>query len=357
MPDRPMRRLPRRPTVLAAALVAGGCLGAPWAAAPPAPNAPEPPGATAPAREPHIFVRATMGGAGRITICAENEDAARRAAAAAFARLDEIELALSDYREDSEAATLAARPGRWHAASPTLAAAIEASRRVGEASDGRFDVTVGPLTRLWRDARRRGTPPDAAAIAAARRSVGWDLLGMRRVDGRLEIRFETSGMALDFGGIGKGFGADEALAVLAAQGCPAAIVDLGGDIAIGAAPQGRGGWRIAIARPGGGPAEILELAECGIATSGDREQHLAIGDDRHSHLLDPRSGVAANHAPTATVVARSAAIADALATAISLLEPAEAARLVERLDAAAIVATAERELWRSGRVPPRASPP
>jgi thiamine biosynthesis lipoprotein len=309
------------------------------------------PAAVPTARPPHTFLRATMGGSGRITICTEDADAARAAAAAAFDRLDEIEQSLSDYREDSEVVRLASMPGTWHRTSDILAAAIEVSRLVGEASGGRFDVTVGPLSRLWREARRRGTPPDESEIAAVRQRVGWALLEMRQERGAMEIRFAVPGMSLDFGGIGKGFGADEALAVLAARGCPAAIVDLGGDIAIGAPPQGRRGWRIAIARPGGEP-EILELAECGIATSGDREQHLAVGGDRYSHLLDPRSGVAANHAPTATAVARTAAIADGLATAISLLDEADAARLVERLDAWAVVESAEREIWRSGHPPP-----
>lgn len=308
----------------------------------------------------HTFTRGVMGGSGRITICSDDEAAARAAAAAAFARLDEIEAALSDYRSDSEIARLAREPFRWHTASGTLAAAVRAAKALSEASGGRFDPTLGPLSRLWRDARRSGVLPSDEAIAEARARCGWHLLELRQSDRGLEIKFLAAGMGLDFGGIGKGLAADEALAVLRSLGMAAAIVDLGGDIAVGAAPRGSRGWRVALVGSPAGSSSgscdealppMLELAECGIATSGDQQQHLAIGGDRLSHLLDPASGSPANHAPTVTVVARNAAAADGLATAISLLDASQAAAAAERLGAWARVRTADGQVWHAGSLP------
>lgn len=299
----------------------------------------------------HSFIRGVMGGSGRITICSEDEAAARAAAAKAFARLDEIDAALSDHRSDSEIARLSQEPFRWHAASAALAQALRAAKSVGEASGGRFDPTLGPLSRLWREARRSGIPPCPEAIAEARSRCGWHLLELRESDQGLEVKFLAAGMGLDFGGIGKGLGADEALAVLRAHGMASAIVDLGGDIAVGAAPRGANGWRISLLSHADAESAVLELAECGIATSGDREQHLAIGGDRLSHLLDPASGEPSNHSPTVTVVARNAANADGLATAISLLDASQAVAAAERLGAWALVRAADGTVWQAGALP------
>ena len=117
--------------------------------------------------------------------------------------------------------------------------------------------------------------------------------------------------------------------ILADHGCGAAMIDLGGDIALGDPPPDREGWRIQLpAEPPTGELssqnaastpEIRTLHHCGVATSGDAFQHLEIDGHRFSHIVDPRTGQATTHSLTVTVIAKNAMIADGLASAVSVL--------------------------------------
>ena len=120
---------------------------------------------------------------------------------------------------------------------------------------------------------------------------------------------------LDFGGIGKGFAADEALAVLHAHGLPRSMVEIGGDLAMGDRPPGKAGW--AVASPS--HSRLIVQRHSGLATSGSSEQHLDIGERRLSHVLDPRTGAPVEDRAAYTVQAPSAAEADALASAACVL--------------------------------------
>jgi thiamine biosynthesis lipoprotein len=206
------------------------------------------------------------------------------------------------------------------------------SAELAAASDGAFDVTIGPLVRLWRDARRNGRLPDAEALRAARELVDPRLLVLD-AEART-VALERRGMQLDLGAIGKGFAADEALASLRAAGAPRALVQLGGDIALGDAPPGKPGWTIdaeaAVGLPLDQEGRLGPLARCGISVSGDTEQFVEIGGTRYSHVVDPRTGLGLTSGLAATVIAPDATTSDALATAVSVLGAERGALLVER---------------------------
>jgi thiamine biosynthesis lipoprotein len=180
---------------------------------------------------------------------------------------------------------------------------LRAAVAVSEASDGAFDVTVGPLVALWRAARATGRLPDAAALEAARAKVGWRKLEVR--GNHVEL---APGMRLDLGGIGKGYAADAALATLRARGVERALVDIGGDLALGEGP-----WTVRVA------GEPRELERCGVAASGDTERFVEVDGVRYSHLLDPRTGLGLTHGIEVTVIAPTATEADAWASAASVL--------------------------------------
>ena len=130
-------------------------------------------------------------------------------------------------------------------------------------------------------------------------------------------------MELDFGGIGKGLAVDDAMEVLRSRGLSRSLVTLGGDLATGDPPPGQNGWRVA--RPAGQP--LLILVNAGVATSGAGEQHLQSGGRRLSHLLDPRTGEAIPEHADVTVVASSAALADAWASVAAVVGCEEAQKL------------------------------
>jgi FAD:protein FMN transferase len=273
--------------------------------------------AKAPERlERHEYSRAVMGTEARLVIHARGEREARAAAEAAFARIAALEQALSDWRETSELSAVGrASGGPPVPVSGDLFAVLSRAIAVAEASGGAFDPTVGPLVLRWREARRTGVLPPAAELESARALVGWRLVELSDGPPRT-ARLARPGMRLDLGGIGKGFAAQEALAVLASRGLPRALVALSGDVVCGDPPPGREAWDVAI----GAGGETVPLARAAISTSGDAEQFVQIGGVRYSHVVDPRTGLGLTGSAWVTVSAPDGATADALATAVSVLK-------------------------------------
>lgn len=274
-----------------------------------------------------------MGVEARVVLHAPDAATAWHAARAAFDRIAELDSVMSDYRPDSELMRVCADGGTGgRAISADLHRVLRRAGEISAASGGAFDVTVGPLTRLWRDARRAGALPEPASIADAMHRAGYEHLVV--ADTTPAIEFLLPGMLLDLGGIGKGFAADEALAVLAAAGHARSLVDIGGDIAFGDAPPGEAGWPVTSAAE---PARLLRLANCGIATSGDTEQFVEIGGIRYSHIVDPATGAGLTNRLAVTVIAADATTADALASAVSVLGLRRGRALVEQIEGASVI--------------------
>lgn len=266
------------------------------------------------------FVAPHMGTLFRIVLFAADETDARAAATAAFARVGELNRLMSDYDPQSELMRLERQPaGTAVVVSAELFDVLQRSQRLAAASDGAFDVTLGPVVRLWREARRTRRRPTDSERDAARRTVGHEKL---RLDpAKRTVTLLAPGMQLDLGGIAKGFAADEALAVLHRLGFAQAMVAASGDLALGDAPPGAPGWKVEIApfkQPLPEPL-VLVAANVGISTSGDTEQFVEIGGVRYSHIVDPATALGLTAPVAVTVIARNAAQADSLATAGSVL--------------------------------------
>lgn len=248
----------------------------------------------------------------RVTVVVYSERDPTTDVRRAFELIDRYESALSDYNEQSEALRLARlHPGTWLDVSPELLDALVCASLAHDASDGRFDITVGPVSHIWRSAQREGRQPTEDELRAACGAVGWRLLELDGGAGR--VRFLREGMRLDFGGIGKGLAADRALELLRDAGLPSALVSVGGDIAVGQAPPGSRGWNVA-AGDGASTVPIGPLASRGIATSGDEFRFYIDRGERRSHVLDPASSNPVAEGEPVTVIAPSAWRADALAT-------------------------------------------
>lgn len=290
--------------------------------------------------ERHEFEHAAMGTSFRIVVHGPGEPAGR-AAEAAFARIDAIEAALSDYRAESELRRLErAAASEPVSVGPDLLAVLTEATSLSAATGGAFDPTVGALTRLWRWAARRGIDPPADRLVEARETVGY---GAIRVDGdRGTVALARPGVRLDLGGIAKGYAVDAAFEILEARGLSAVLVDGGGDLRLGRPPPGTDGWRIAVPHdgPDGAGWRTVTLAEVAVATSGGTFRAAGVPTDRRSHILDPRTGRGVPAARTATVLAGTAMRADGLASALAVLGPeglqtvralgARDARLIER---------------------------
>jgi thiamine biosynthesis lipoprotein len=290
------------------------------------------------------FSLARMGTTFNIVLYHTEEEAASKAAVAAFNRVERLETIFSDFRDDSENRRLCRLgAGMPRAVSPELFFVLESSLRFSQLSGGAFNVTIGPVVQVWREARRAGKVPDPGRLAEAKKSTGVEKVILDAEQRTVHLLWPN--MRLDFGGIAKGYAADEALRVLKSRGIRMALVDAGGDISIGSAPPGQAGWRIEVKNglEARGERVSLVLHDRGVATSGDSFQFLESGGARYSHIVDPASAVALRNSPGVTVVARDGITADALATALSVTPADQGMSIVESVDgaSAAIVTRGE----------------
>ena len=309
------------------------------------------------ALHPYEAVEPHMGTLFRVKLYALDAAQAESAFRAVFNRIAELDNRLSDYKPDSElnrvCRTAVQHPVR---ASPDLFRVLRVSEELSRDSNGAFDVTVGPLTRLWRDARKANRMPARQAIEAAKLHCGFEKMRLNEADHTVEL--EEEGMGLDLGGIAKGYAADESLAVLSKMGIHSALVAASGDLAFSDAPPGEIGWKIGVDsydRAEKPFARVLSLANTAVSTSGSTEQHLDINGIRYSHILDPATGEGIVNNITVTVIARRGIEADATATAISVLGAQRGKEFVSRhRDLAALVVTQEKghsRVWQSSDFP------
>lgn len=294
-----------------------------------------------------------MGVEFEVVLYAGEEAAAEVAIARAFARIAALDKALSDYDAESELSKLSessvvtgeGKRGPFPAVSVSddLWAVLAESQAISRHSVGAFDVTVGPLTKLWRRARRWKELPEADTLAAARAGVGFQFLSLDSE--QHTARLMRPNMRLDLGGIAKGYAADEAVKAVVAAGISRVLVRASGDISAAEPPPGERGWRVGIAplNPDDTPSRFVEITNCGISTSGDARQHLVVNGRRYSHIIDPRSGECVAGRSSVTVIAPRGMVADGLATAASVLGPDGALALCGKYAGAELLMVYENE--------------
>jgi thiamine biosynthesis lipoprotein len=268
-----------------------------------------------------------MGVQVRLTVYAATEELAQRGCTKAFARIAQLEDVMSDYRPSSELMRLCDQPtGEPVHVSDDLFKVLQTSQELAERSDGAFDITVGPIVKLWRAARKSKQMPSPVDLATAREAVGWQKLKLDADHHTATIL--AAKMKLDLGGIGKGFAGDEAIKTLRENGLPIAMFEAGGDIVLGDAPPDVKGWTIEIEQKIPRGPNRLTLANCAISTSGDTEQFVEIAGQRYSHVVDPHTGLGLTNHHAATVVAPDGMTSDSLSTALTILGEKKSATLL-----------------------------
>ena len=198
-------------------------------------------------------------------------------------------------------------------------------------SDGSFDPTLGPLTRLWRISRHQRIFPEKFKLANALARSG--AKNLKLDEAQQSGQLLASNMVLDLGGVAKGYIADRMLDILQGYGFSRSLVDAGGDLRIGDAPLGSAGWKIEIGGRKDEKLTMLKLENCAVATSGDTEQFLKVNDTQYSHIIDPQTGIGLVNLAQATVIAPTGMEADSLASTFLVTGFEKATELIKKTNA------------------------
>ncbi len=240
--------------------------------------------------------------------------------------VDRLEDQLTVFREHSEVSRL-----NRHAADepvkiePGLYRLLKLAVEIHEQTGGAFDVTAGPLSRAWGFTNRAGSIPSEAKLAAARRSVGSQFLDLD--DDRCTVHFTKAGAEINLGSIGKGYALDRCAELLSAAGIHDFLLHGGTSSVLArgthAAVAPEHGWLVGVPDPLRPRRRLgqLRVVDRALATSGAGVQFFVDEERRYGHILDPRTGQPAEGVVSATVLAPSAAEANALATAMYVMGP------------------------------------
>lgn len=256
----------------------------------------------------------------------DQADSAEDALGAAEEQIREIELLMNAHDANSEISRLnAAAAGAPFPLTADTLTVLSQARRFYEATDGAFDVTCGPLVKLW--SRSRQAEPAAEAVSNALDRIGTHHL---RFDPEGVTKL-VEGLQVDLGGIAKGYAVDRAVQTLQSAGLPGGCVEGGGDLRCFGTTEARRAWVVGIRHPfaKGKKCAYLRVRNAAVTTSGDYARSYEISGRRYSHIVDPRTGRPVAGTPSVTVVSlateshRPSAIeADAWSTGLSVLAAA-----------------------------------
>lgn len=286
------------------------------------------------------FTQPKMGSPFTITLYATGSEQAIPAVRQAFLLVDSLNRIFSDYDDSSELNQLSATAGlnTWISVSPPLFHILQLSTKASIKSKGAFDITIGPVVKLWRTARKEKRLPSNSLLQQRLASVGYRYI---LLDTSLQkAKLLQSGMSLDLGGIAKGFIAQAVIDFLNSLGIINAMADAGGDIVMSSSPPGKSGWIIGFNAPESKNElenKMLSLKNQAVATSGDVYQFVQIDGKKYSHIIDPKTGLGSTRQRNVTVIAPTGELADWLATACSLLTIKEAMRLIQKYPGAALL--------------------
>ena len=277
-----------------------------------------------------------------ITVVSTSRDRAEKAINEAFRELKRLEDIMNFYSEESEVSRINRNAGiRPVKVSMDMIDIIEKAIYVSRLTDGAFDITTGPLTRLWDFQNKIPTVTDAtkkvpepSEIRKALRLVNYRDIVINQKDSTVFLK--RKGMLIDLGGIAKGYGADRAMEILKKNGINSCLVAIAGDIKVSGRKPDGSPWVIGIRHPRAekGSDDIftsLPLTDAAISTSGDYERFFIKDGKRYHHIINPFTGYPSEYTGGVSVITEKGYLSDSLATAVFVLGPEKGMELLKRL--------------------------
>lgn len=294
-----------------------------------------------------------MGTAMTIKAYGENGE---QAVSDAFKRIDEIERLTSLNISTSEVTSINNAAGkRYVKVSPEVFELIKESMELSKMSQGAFDITIGPLVKLWNFGTKDARVPSSEEIKEKLSLVGYEKIKINEKES--SVMLEKPGMMIDLGGIAKGHAADQVVDILVNYGIKSSIINLGGsNVFVLGEKNKQELWTIGIQHPrkvqGDGFLALVKESDKAVATSGDYERYFMVDGKRYHHIIDPKTGYPADNGIMSdslvldsTLVKNSSMIGDALSTAVLILGPDKGLRLIESLDGVeGLIATSDYKL-------------
>ena len=282
-----------------------------------------------------------MGSAFNLIIVSANSNKANHLARKSYELVDSLSHIFSNYDSSSELSKINASAGLLpYKMSPAMLDLVQKAEQAFIQSKGAYDISIGPLSTLWRNARKAKLFPDSSTVVATKKLVG---LNQVKINKRLGTIFlPNADMQLDFGGIAKGYIAQWVINYLKANGIQQALADAGGDIVMSGAPLNQKGWLIGVNLPETTDelmTKKLLLSNAAVATSGDVYQYIEYKGVKYSHIINPLTGYGVTNLRNVTIIAKTGSTADWLATACSILPIKEAKQLAISNQAALLITT------------------
>ena len=288
------------------------------------------------------FTESKMGAPFTVVFYSNDSVEAASVAKRCFIIVDSFNFIFSDYIDTSELSKLSATAGinaQATIVSPALYDILLKSKKAYELSEGAFDITMGPLSKLWRKSRKQHQFPNDSTVKSVRNLIGFDKLVIDTVN--KTVRLTQIGMQLDLGGIAQGYVAQKIIDFLHTQGINNALVNASGDIVMSGAPIDKKGWVIGVNVPETTDellTQKLVLQNISVTTSGDAYQFIEKDGIKYSHIIDPTTGYGVTSQRNVTAIAADGTAADWLATACSILSIKKAKKLASSLGAEVLIA-------------------
>lgn len=299
-----------------------------------------------PAMHLYCTTHPAMGTEYSLYLYARSRDEAESIARPVFQEVDRVDGLLSNYQPSSELSRINREAFQQPVTTdPETFRFLETCLAWSEKSHGAFDISVGKLMKVWKFFGASGALPTPQEIAAAREDVGWEKIRLDHA--QRTVRFLSSGIELDPGGIGKGYAVDRAVRVLRAKHVPAALFSAGSSTiyALGA-PPGESGWKVRVPSAHSGDATVstVALRDTSLSTANLSEKNFVHDGDFYGAIMDPRTLQPVRGMLQVTAISPSATDSDALSNALFVSGPEDRALLLEQRQQECALVIREKQL-------------